>query len=85
VLATSRPEAVREVVKLLLVDGFETVLRQEDAATTFAATPANLWGTLGTGNGEVDRSTRFAARSDDVVPVAMELVALDLQLSQFLL
>jgi len=40
---------------------------------------------LGTGNGEVDRSTLFHARSDDVVPLAVKLFALDLQFSQFLL
>jgi hypothetical protein len=39
----------------------------------------------GTGNGEVDRSTLFHARSDDVVPLAVKLFALDLQFSQFFL
>src|SRR5882672_4913051 len=38
---------------------------------------------IGPGNDEVDRSP-LLARPDDVVPVAMEVIALDLQLSQFL-
>ena len=42
-------------------------------------------GRKGTGNGEVDRSTRFHVRSDDLVPLAVKLFALNLQFSQFLL
>src|SRR5215208_4993587 len=40
---------------------------------------------LGPGNGRVDRSTLLLARPDDVVPITMEVVPLDLQLSKFLL
>ena len=37
--------------------------------------------TLGPGNGRVDRSPSVRARPDDVVPVAVEVLAVDFQLS----
>jgi hypothetical protein len=62
---------------------------ESEAGQRHQATPkrvnAHAISDLGTGNGEVDRSTLFHARSDDVVPLAVKLFALDLQFSQFLL
>ena len=77
---------VRSECEFKSLRDYEIRLRMHRAATlsvAFDATPTVH--RLGTGNGEADRSTLFHARSDDVVPLAVKLFALDLQFSQFLL
>src|SRR5580658_4701836 len=64
-------------------------MRRPPEQTAMAATVATASfpiraSRLGPRNGEVDRSPSIDARPDDVVPVAVEVIAFDSQLSKFL-